>query len=171
MVMSLHQLSDSEREGVAALAGYGILDSPNEPEFDEIVREAAATLGMPIALISLLDENRQWFKAKVGLQPSETPRSISFCTHAVRGSDVFVVPDTTRDDRFASNPLVTGDPNIRAYAGAPLKTPSGARIGTLCVIDTKARRTLDPAETSKLEQLAERVMEAMERRRQVKAAA
>jgi GAF domain-containing protein len=166
MVMSLHQLDDSDRAGVAALSGYGILDTPNEPEFDEIVREAARTFGTPIALISLLDENRQWFKAKVGLEPSETPRSISFCTHAIRGQGVFSVPDTTVDDRFSSNPLVTGDPGIRSYAGAPLRTPDGVGFGTLCVIGTQPGRVLTAEETVKLESLAVKVMEAMERRRQ-----
>ncbi len=164
--MSLHQLDDSDRAGVAALSGYGILDTPNEPEFDEIVREAARTFGTSIALISLLDENRQWFKAKVGLEPSETPRSISFCTHAIRGQGVFSVPDTTVDDRFSSNPLVTGDPGIRSYAGAPLRTPDGVGFGTLCVIGTQPGRVLTAEETVKLESLAVKVMEAMERRRQ-----
>ena len=163
--MSLHQLNDTERAGVTALSGYGILDTPNEPEFDAIVREAAQTFQTPIALISLLDENRQWFKAKIGLEPSETPRSISFCTHAIRGHGVFSVPDATQDDRFAANPLVTGDPSIRYYAGAPLKTSSGIRMGTLCVIDTRPGRVLTADEEAKLESLAARVVEAMERRR------
>lgn len=163
--MSLHQLTDSERDGVEALVGYGILDTPNEPEFDAIVIEAAAALGAPIALISLLDENRQWFKAKVGLAIDETPRSISFCTFAIRGHGVFSVPDTTVDDRFSSNPLVTGNPNIRSYAGAPLKTSSGIRMGTLCVLDTTAGRTPGAAEQAKLMELADRVVAAMERRR------
>ncbi len=168
MVMSLHQLDDSDRAGVAALSGYGILDTPNEPEFDAIVREAAETFGTPIALISLLDENRQWFKAKIGLEPSETPRSISFCTYAIRGQGVFSVPDTTADDRFSSNPLVTGDPGIRSYAGAPLRTPDGLSFGTLCVIGTQPGRILTLEEQAKLESLAGKVMEAMERRRRLR---
>ncbi|PVX28067.1 GAF domain-containing protein [Sphingomonas pokkalii] len=151
---------------IAELKGYGVLDTPNEAEFDAIVREAAAALGVPIALISLIDENRQWFKARVGLEPRETPRSISFCTHAIRGPDVFVVNDAKSDPRFSENPLVTGDPNIRFYAGAPLRTPSGRRIGTLCVIDSTARPQLTERDTARLALLAEKTMEALERRRQ-----
>lgn len=155
----------NESAQVAALKGYGVLDTPNEAEFDAIVREAALVLGTPIALISLLDENRQWFKAKVGLEPRETPRSISFCTHAIRGSDVFVVEDATKDERFSNNPLVTGNPSIRFYAGAPLKTSSGMRIGTLCVIDSKPHPALTTFETLQLSALADRTMAAMEKRK------
>ncbi len=151
---------------LAELKGYGVLDTPNEAEFDTIVREAAAALGVPIALISLIDENRQWFKARVGLEPQETPRSISFCTHAIRGPDVFVVNDAKADPRFSENPLVTGDPNIRFYAGAPLRTASGKRIGTLCVIDRTARAQLTERDTARLTLLAEKTMQALERRRQ-----
>ncbi len=156
---------------MAALTSYGVLDTPNEAEFDAIVREAAKAMRAPIALISLLDDNRQWFKAKVGLEPSETPRSISFCTHAIRGGDVMVVPDARQDDRFAANPLVTGSPNIRFYAGAPLKTASGMRIGTLCVLDDKPRAQLTERQKAMLETLAERTMQAMEERRARKAKA
>ncbi|GAA0730573.1 GAF domain-containing protein [Sphingomonas sp. ABOLD] len=151
---------------LAELKGYGVLDTPNEAEFDAIVREAATALGVPIALISLIDENRQWFKARVGLAPQETPRSISFCTHAIRGPDVFVVNDAKADPRFSENPLVTGDPNIRFYAGAPLRTTSGKRIGTLCVIDRTARAQLTEQDTARLTLLAEKTMQALERRRQ-----
>jgi len=159
-------MNDSEESSrQESLNGYGVLDTPNEAEFDAIVRQAARLLGTPIALISLIDENRQWFKAKVGLEPSETPRSISFCTHAIRGNDVFVVPDAREDVRFSSNPLVTGDPNIRFYAGAPLKTPSGKRIGTLCVIDDKAHARFTPEQREMLAALAEKTMDAMTRRR------
>ncbi len=154
-----------EGRRIDALKGYGILDTPNEPEFDRIVQEAAAMLGAPIALISLVDEHRQWFKAKLGLEPDEMPRSISFCTHAIHGSDMMVVEDAAEDARFAANPLVTGDPGIRFYAGTPLKTSSGARIGTLCVIDSKARRAPTPEQREKLAVLAEKTIEAFERRR------
>ncbi len=160
-------MTDNLSEGarVSALRGYGVLDTPNEAAFDEIVREAASVLGTPIALISLIDENRQWFKAKVGLEPSETPRSISFCTHAIRGADVFVVQDATKDERFSANPLVTGDPSIRFYAGAPLKTASGSRIGTICVIDSKAHLALTDRQKADLEALAERTVKLMEVRK------
>ena len=149
----------------SVLNGYGALDGNNEPEFDSIVREAATSLGTPIALVSLLDENRQWFKAKVGLSISETPLSMSFCTHAVQQDGVFEVSDATRDDRFANNPLVTGDPNIRFYAGVPLRTPSGGRIGTICVIDSRPRRGLSAEEKDYLEALAARVMMLLEDRK------
>lgn len=164
--MADYQPSDQDECGrISALKGYGVLDTPNEAEFDCIVREAAASFGAPIALVCLIDEQRQWFKAKVGLEPTETPRAISFCTHAIRGSDIFVVEDAQADHRFATNPMVTGTPNIRFYAGAPLKTPTGMRIGTLCVIDSKARRPLTGLQKAQLERLACRTMQALERRR------
>ena len=154
-----------EQARLSALKGYGVLDTPNEAEFDAIVREAASLCRAPIALVSLVDENRQWFKARLGLSAEETPRSISFCTHAIRGDDVMVVANAAQDERFADNPLVRGEPSIRFYAGAPLKTPSGSRLGTLCVIDSKARPTLSQAQTEALERLATRTVEAFERRR------
>lgn len=153
---------------VSALRGYGILDTPNEPQFDEIVKDAAASMRTPIALISLLDENRQWFKARVGLEASETPRTISFCTHAITRDDVFVVTDASSDIRFSSNPLVTGNPGIRFYAGAPLKSSKGALIGTLCVIDTQPRLMMRLRQRLELAELAERVMVQMEMRRKIK---
>lgn len=159
-----------EQERIAALRSYDVLDTPAEAEFDAIVRQAAAELGTPIALVSLIDENRQWFKAKVGLGVSETPRSISFCTHAIEGDDVFVIDNAKQDSRFADNSLVTGDPNIRFYAGAPLKTPSGRRIGTLCVIDREPRSGLSAGQKATLERLAERTMQAFERRQHRNAA-
>src|SRR4051794_27171468 len=102
-----------ETERLAELKGYGLLDTPNEPEFDAIVREAARELKSPIALISLIDETRSWFKAKVGLDASETPRSISFCTHLLRGPEVLVVEDLSADARFVENPLVANAPSAR----------------------------------------------------------
>lgn len=156
----------SEDQRISALKGYGVLDTPNELQFDSIVRDAAKALGSPIALISLIDEHRQWFKAKVGLEPDETPRSISFCTHAIRGPEVMVVNDATQDERFVDNPLVTGDPSIRFYAGAPLKTESGQRIGTLCVLDSKAHNGgMSDNDRATLESLARRTMAAFELRK------
>ena len=155
-----------EHERQKALTGYGVLDTPNELQFDAIVKDAALILGTPIALISLVDEHRQWFKAKIGLEPAQTPRSISFCTHAIHGSEVMVVQDATMDDRFAANPLVTGDLGIRFYAGAPLKTDDGKRIGTLCVIDTQPHpQGLSEQDRAALESLARRTMHALELRR------
>lgn len=154
-----------EAKRLNELAGYGVLDTDNEPEFDAIVREAAARYATPIALISLIDEERQWFKAYHGLDVRQMPRSISFCTHAIRGEDVFTVQNADEDPRFADNPLVTSDPNIRFYAGAPLKTPTGRRIGTLCVIDEKNRGDLNSETWKDLERLAAKVMEAFDERR------
>jgi len=120
---------------LAALQSYQILDTPNEERFDRIVRMAARVFGSTIALISLVDRDRQWFKASVGLDATETPRAVSFCSHAIQQQGVFVVADAAADPRFANNPLVTGDPNIGFYAGAPLITPGGHALGTVCVID------------------------------------
>ena len=116
-----------------------ILDTPPEERFNRIVGFAAEEFDMPIALISLVDERRQWFKARVGLDACETSREISFCGHAIVQSDLFEVLDAALDPRFADNPLVVGAPFIRFYIGAPLALPSGATIGTLCLIDTKPR--------------------------------
>lgn len=154
-----------EAARLATLQGYGVLDTPNEPEFDAIVREARAALKVPIVLVSLVDENRQWFKARIGLDATETPRCISFCTHALFRSDMLIIPDATQDERFATNPLVTGAPHIRFYAGAPLKAPNGSRIGTLCAIDTRPRTGLTDRQIATMERLAIETIEAMEQRR------
>lgn len=124
-----------EEARLASLHSYKILDTPNEERFDRIVRPAARLFGSPIALISLVDRDRQWFKASVGLDVKETPRNISFCTHAIEQREVFVVADAAGDSRFADSPLVTGEPRIGFYAGAPLIAPDGHALGTLCVID------------------------------------
>ena len=130
-----------EAERLKALQVYGILDSEAEPRFDRLTDLAADMCGMPISLISLLDEERQWFKSRRGLSATETPRSWSFCDHAIQGgpATTFTVLDATLDPRFLDNPLVTGEPGIRFYAGAPLATADGHCIGTLCVIDTQPR--------------------------------
>ena len=159
-------MSDREEtERLAELKGYGLLDTPNEPEFDAIVREAARELKSPIALISLIDETRSWFKAKVGLDATETPRSISFCTHLLRGPAVLMVEDLSADARFVENPLVSNAPSARFYAGVPLLTGTGRRIGTLCVVDFKAHHDVGERETSVLTALAARTMKAMDARR------
>ena len=129
--------NDAER--LRALRELLILDTPPEERFDRIVGFAAEEFDMPIVLISLVDAQRQWFKARVGLDTCETSREISFCGHAIMQPDLFEVLDAALDPRFADNPLVVGAPFIRFYIGAPLALPGGATIGTLCLIDTKPR--------------------------------
>jgi hypothetical protein len=137
-------LPPTEHERLAALQQYAILDTPSEEEFDELVRLAGTICNAPIALISLIDHERQWFKARVGLDVAETHRDHSFCAHALAEPDaLLVVPSAADDPRFAANPLVTGDPHIRFYAGSPLVTPHGHALGTLCVID-RTPRNLSP---------------------------
>lgn len=150
------RLPDDEAGRLATLHGMGILDTPREDRFDRYTRIAARTFGMPIALISLVDRNRQWFKSAEGLDGDETPREFSFCGHAILGDGVFEVRNTRLDPRFRDNPLVTGPPRIRFYAGAPLKAPNGHRIGTLCIID-RLPRQLSHDEKSRLQDLAEMV--------------
>ncbi|WP_194723367.1 GAF domain-containing protein [Noviherbaspirillum malthae] len=141
-----------EQQRLEALRALLILDTPPEERFDRIVEFAAAEFDVPIALISLIDENRQWFKARTGLGVCETPRDISFCGHAIHCDKVLVVPDARVDERFVDNPLVLGEPYIRFYAGAPLIMPDGQAIGTLCLIDTRVRR-LDATDLSILSSL------------------
>ena len=141
-----------EDERLSALRALLLLDTPPEERFDRLARFVAEQLDVPIALLTLVDGQRQWFKARVGLDATETPRDISFCGHAIMKNDVFIVEDASRDPRFSDNPLVTGEPHIRFYAGAPLSAPGGRRIGTLCVIDT-VPRTLGPVELSILDAL------------------
>lgn len=123
-----------EDRRLAALASYRVLDTPPEPQFDRITKLCSQLFNAPICLISLVDTERQWFKSRCGLDATETPRGIAFCAHAILGADVFVVPDTTLDVRFANSPLVLGPPHIRTYVGAPLMTRNGLRLGTLCLI-------------------------------------
>ncbi|TXC67530.1 GAF domain-containing protein [Piscinibacter aquaticus] len=130
-----------ESERLRSLAKLEVLDSEPEREFDALVHAAALVCGVPISLISLIDADRQWFKANLGLPGvSETPREVAFCAHAILQDDIFEVPDATADPRFADNALVTGHPAIRFYAGAPLRLSDGAHAGTLCVIDRQPRR-------------------------------
>lgn len=130
----------TEKQRLAALLNLKILDTPFETVFDRITKVASEVCGTPIALISLIDEKRQWFKANVGLDGiCETPRGISFCTYTIDADDILEVPDATQDERFCENPLVTSEPAIKFYCGAVIKMPMGENIGSLCVIDTEVR--------------------------------
>jgi len=151
----------SESKRLAALDRLEVLDTPSEPLFDSLTALAAQSFNAPIALISLVDQERQWFKACVGLDVGHTARDISFCQHAILSDEVFVVLDAAHDERFRDNPLVTGPPDIRFYAGAPLITPEGYRLGTICVIDTVPRETFCDAEASHLQAIARSVMQAL----------
>lgn len=157
----------NETERLSTLYTYGILDTPNETTFDEIVRLATYICQTPIALITLVDHNRQWFKAKEGMTVSETPRDIAFCAHTILQAEVLIVPDALADERFANNPLVTSDPHIRFYAGSPLVTAEGYAIGSLSVID-QVPRTLDAEQARSLPILARQVVAQLESRRHLK---
>lgn len=150
-----------ETDRLAELDRYAILDSPPEPQFDRIVRIAKELFGVPIALISLIDADRQWFKSCFGLTTRETSRDISFCAHAIAEDTVLVVPDASQDQRFAHNPNVVDDPHIRFYAGAPLRTPRGFNLGTLCIIDTEPRPPLSSHEEALLADLAAIVVDEL----------
>ncbi len=157
-------IAPGEDDRLARLLELVVLDTPSEPLFDSIVQAASQVCGTPIALVSLVDEKRQWFKANVGLPGvAETPREVAFCAHAIMGDDVFEVADATRDPRFADNPLVTGGPKIRSYAGAPLVLPDGHRVGTLCVIDREPRQLSD-AQARLLRSLANVASHALQMR-------
>ncbi|HEV3375378.1 MAG TPA: GAF domain-containing protein [Candidatus Acidoferrum sp.] len=158
----LIQNSDAAR--VAALQRYDILDTEPEKAFDDLALLASYICKTPIAWISLIDEDRQWFKSKVGVSISETPRDIAFCNVAIQQADVFVVPDTLQDERFRNNPLVVSDPRIRFYAGAPLISEEGYALGTLCVVD-RAPREFTTEQREALKALTRLVLAQMEFRR------
>lgn len=153
---------DNEGQRLAALQSLLILDTPPEERFDQIVEFAAREFKVPIALITLLDTDRQWFKANIGLGTTcQTSRDISFCGHTILRSEIMVVPDAHLDARFHDNPLVTGYPHIRFYAGAPLVLSTGYALGSLCIIDTVPRdpATIDLAMLSTLRHLVMRELE------------
>jgi GAF domain-containing protein len=154
----------NDKQRLKILWQYEILDTVPEEVFDDLTELAAIICEAPIAMITLVDEKRQWFKSKVGVTVSETSRDISFCGHAIKHSELFIVPDATLDKRFSANPLVIAEPKIRFYAGAPLVTPDGYALGTLCVID-KVPRELRPEQKQALRVLARHVMTQLELRR------
>ncbi len=156
-------LPPNERQRLQTLRRYAILDTPQEAAFDRITRLVARLLKVPIATVTLVDEDRQWFKSSYGLQARETSRELSFCAHAILSDEMTVVADAARDERFHDNALVTGDPHIRFYAGAPLESADGFKLGTLCAIDTLPRQ-LNAEERETLRDLAAIVTDELELR-------
>ena len=161
-----------EPQRMQTLRDYSILDTPPEAVYDDIAHVCAGVCDTPIALIALIDGTRNWFKARVGVEEelTESPRDISFCGHAIIGNDIFEVTDAQLDDRFADNPLVASQPLIRYYAGAPLITPDGFKLGTICAIDVRPRRLSD-AQHDTLTALSRLVMRQLDRRRSGRATA
>lgn len=162
--MSAPMLQRDDASRVAALEKYAILDTDPEQVFDDLTFLASFICKTPIALISLVDEKRQWFKSRVGITDSETSREIAFCSRAIQQSDLFIVPDALEDDRFRDNPLVVSDPHIRFYAGAPLINEDGYALGTLCVVDRSPRK-LDAEQKDALKALSRLVLGQLEFRR------
>jgi GAF domain-containing protein len=154
----------NEEARIIALQKYAILDTDTEQSFDDLTLLASYVCKTPMALISLVDEDRQWFKSRVGVDASETSRDIAFCSTAILQSDIFVVPDALADERFRDNPLVTSDPHIRFYAGAPLVNEDGYALGTLCVVD-RTPRELAPDQKEALKALSRLVLAQLEFRR------
>src|SRR5918995_4580958 len=157
-------METGEQQRLAALRRYRILDTEPERAFDDLTLLASQICGTPMALITLVDEDRQWFKSRVGVSVSETSRSISFCSHAIEHPGLFVIPDTLEDRRFRDNPMVTGDLHLRFYAGAPLITPDGHALGTICVAD-RIPRNLTPDQADALVALKRQVEAQLELRR------
>ncbi|MDB5303416.1 MAG: DNA-binding response regulator, OmpR family, containings and winged-helix, partial [Phycisphaerales bacterium] len=156
----------NETDRLKSLHAYRILDTAAEAEFDDLTRLASQICGTPISLISLIDADRQWFKSKVGFSPTQSPRDVVFCAHAILTGDLFIVSDARKDARFADNPFVTGEPHIRFYAGVPLIGEEGYALGTLCVMDRVARE-LDAEQSDALRALARQAVSQMRLRRSV----
>ena len=160
--------NSAEQDRLEALRQYGIMDTPPEEEFDNITSLASRICGTPISLITLLDDQRQWFKASVGIDLKETPIEYAFCAHAIRNpSELTVVPDSRKDERFANNPFVTGEPHIVFYAGMPLVDEDGYALGSLCVLDVQEQR-LSPFQLTALKQLAKQVVSLLQLKKKAK---
>jgi GAF domain-containing protein len=155
-------LPADEPTRLAALHALGVLDTAPEERFDRYTEEISTLLDVPVALVTFVDRDRQWFKSRRGIDTVETPREMSLCAHAILGADVLEVPDALADPRFADNPMVVGGPRLRFYAGMPLTLSSGSRVGTLCVADQRPRR-LDARELSELRRVAALVVDELER--------
>lgn len=157
-------LPPNEKQRMATLRSLAVLDTVGDPILNELTQAASILTGTPIAVVSLVDEKRQWFKSIIGLDVTETPREAAFCAHAIWGSEILEVNDATQDIRFAANPLVTSDPNIRFYAGAPIITSDGCGMGTLCVID-RIPRVLTSTQREVLTRLSRVATLVLERNR------
>jgi GAF domain-containing protein len=160
------EIPDNEDLRFEALDAYKILDTLPEEEYDALTKIAAQICGTPIALVTLVDHNRQWFKSHHGLDVTETPRDFAFCAHAINTpNELLIIPDATKDERFHDNPLTTNDPNVVFYAGTPLNTKDGYSLGTLCVIDNKPREGLTESQQELLRALANQVISQFELRK------
>ncbi len=159
-------LPENETARLEVLRQFEVLDTDPEKSFDDLTRLAAYICNTPIGILTLIDADRQWFKARVGLTPAETSRDISFCAHAILQPGTFTVRDALDDERFKTNPLVTSEPHIRFYAGSPLTTTEGFKLGTLCVID-RIPRELTPEQVAALSVLSEQAMTQLELHRTI----
>ncbi|HVT04679.1 MAG TPA: GAF domain-containing protein [Thermoanaerobaculia bacterium] len=157
------QKPENEAARLRVLQELRILDTPRERTFDDLAFLAAQVCDTPIALVTFVDGSRQWFKARVGLETTETPRDVAFCAHAILQDDIFEVSDSHKDERFANNPLVTGHPDVRFYAGAPLITSDGFALGTVCAIDHRPRE-LTPGQRESLRALSRLIVAKLEQR-------
>ena len=157
--------NDDER--IATLRSYAVLDTPKEESFDALTRLAARLFGVAIALVSLVDKDHQWFKSSHGLDAEQTPRDQAFCTYAIMENEPLVVLDATLDERFSDNPLVTGAPGIRFFAGAPLISPENFRLGTFCIIDMKPRESFHGFEGNHLIDFSSTTVDILEMRKRV----
>ena len=158
--MKIPAIPENEKQRLADLQSLDLLDTDEEEQFDRLTRMAQRVFSVPIALVSLVDEQRQWFKSCIGLDATETTRDISFCGHTILDDSVLVVEDTEQDPRFANNPLVVGEPGIRFYAGCPIKLPTNSKLGTLCILDTQPR-TMSEEDISMLKMLTSMVENEM----------